>query len=198
MKNKTEGCQSRILTIPNLLSFFRLCLIPVMVFLYCFKKNYFATTLVLALSGATDIADGIIARKFGMVSDFGKALDPVADKLTQIVMLFCLVTRFPLMLIPLVILTFKEIFAATLNMITIKKTGKVNGAVWHGKLNTVLLYAMMLLHLIWFNIPAFLSDILIVICTVMMLISAVLYCLYDFRAIKNHTPENDTEQSLSN
>lgn len=182
---RAEKYQKRIITIPNILSFFRLCLIPVIVWLYCFKKDYFWTTFTLVLSGATDVADGIIARKFGMVSDFGKAFDPIADKLTQIVTLFCLVTRFTRMLIPFVILTVKEILAAVFNMITIKKTGKVMGAVWHGKLNTVLLYAMILIHLVWFNIPALVADMLIGVCTAMMLLSAVLYTLRNIRALRN-------------
>ena len=88
------------------------------------------------------------------------------------------------MMIPLVILTVKEILAAVLNMITIKKTGEVLGAVWHGKLNTVLLYSMMLIHLIWFGIPVLVSDILIGICTVMMLISAILYNLRSIRVLR--------------
>lgn len=180
----TGKYQKRIITIPNILSFFRLCLIPVIVWLYCFKKDYMMTTFILVLSGITDVVDGIVARKFGMVSDFGKAFDPIADKLTQIVTLFCLVTRFPHMMIPLVILTVKEILAAVLNMITIKKTGEVLGAVWHGKLNTVLLYSMMLIHLIWFGIPVLVSDILIGICTVMMLISAILYNLRSIRVLR--------------
>ena len=182
---RAEKYQKRIIPIPNILSFFSLCLIPVIVWLYCFKKDYFWTTFTLVLSGATDVADGIIARKFGMVSDFGKAFDPIADKLTQIVTLFCLVTRFTRMLIPFVILTVKEILAAVFNMITIKKTGKVMGAVWHGKLNTVLLYAMILIHLVWFNIPALVSDMLIGVCTAMMLLSAVLYTLRNIRALRN-------------
>lgn len=176
--------QERIITIPNILSFFRLCLIPLIVWLYCFKKDYLMTTFILVLSGITDVVDGIIARKFGMVSDFGKAFDPIADKLTQIITLFCLVTRFHHMIIPLVILTVKEILAAVFNMITIKKTGEVMGAVWHGKLNTVLLYSVMLIHLVWINIPALVSDILIGICTVMMLISAILYNLRSIRVLR--------------
>ncbi len=185
-----ERYQKRIITIPNILSLFRLCLIPVIVWLYCFQKDYIWTAFTLALSGLTDVVDGFIARKFHMVSDFGKAFDPVADKLTQIAMLFCLVTRFPLMLIPLIILTVKEILAATLNMLTIQKTGKVMGAVWHGKLNTVLLYATMLLHVIWGDIPTLVSNLLIGICTVMMLISAVLYSIRNIRALKNNKGEN--------
>lgn len=185
----TEKCTNRymkkIITIPNILSFVRLCLIPLIVWLYCFKKDYFLTTLVLVISGISDVADGIIARHFDMVSDFGKAFDPVADKLTQISMLFCLVTRFTRMIIPLVILTVKEILAGILNMITINKTGEVMGAVWHGKLNTVLLYSMIVVHIIWFNIPTLVSNIMIGICTVVMLLSAVLYTIRSIGVMKS-------------
>ena len=96
-----EKYKHKIITIPNILSFFRLLLIPVIVWLYIVKKDPIWTMAVLALSGITDIVDGIIARKCNMVSDFGKAFDPVADKLTQIAMLFCLVSRFRWMLLPL-------------------------------------------------------------------------------------------------
>ncbi len=182
----TGRYQKKIITVPNILSLFRLCLIPVIVWLYCFRNDYLLTTLVLVISGATDVIDGIIARRFGMISDFGKAFDPVADKLTQIVTLFCLVVRFPHMIIPLVVLSVKEVLAAIFNMITIKKTGEVMGAVWHGKLNTVLLYSMMVIHLVWFRIPAVVSDILIVVCTAMMLLSAVLYNMRNARALEQH------------
>lgn len=136
------------------------------------------------ISGLTDIVDGFIARKFDMISDFGKAFDPVADKLTQISMLFCLVTRFPLMLIPLIILIFKEVLAAVMNMLTLKKAGFVVAAVWHGKLNTVLIYSTMFIHIVWFNIPPTVSNVLIMVCIAMMLISSVLYTISDVKAIK--------------
>lgn len=164
-----------ILTIPNVLSFFRLCLIPVIVWLYVVRKDSLWTTVMLVLSGVTDIVDGIIARKFHMISDFGKAFDPVADKLTQIVVLFCLVTQFPWMLLPLILLVIKELFAMVCNLIIIKKTGDVHGAVWHGKVTTALLYSTMAIHLIWLRIPAAISFILIGACTAMILLSGILY-----------------------
>ena len=182
--------KNKIITIPNILSFFRLCLIPVMVWLYCFKKNDVWTAIILIISAATDIADGIIARKFNMISDFGKAFDPLADKLTQIAMLICLAARFPMMLVPLTILVIKELLAAILNLKTIKKTGEVMGAVWHGKLNTVLLYAAMLIHLIWPNIPSVVSNILVAGCTAMMLISSVLYSRRTIGALQNKEKKN--------
>lgn len=183
----TTKYQKKILTIPNILSFFRLCLIPVIVWLYIGKEDYFWTLMVLLLSGLTDIVDGIIARKFHMISDFGKALDPIADKLTQMAMLFCLVFRFTYMLIPLALLVVKEVFTGIAALVSIKKTSTVKGAVWHGKLTTVVLYAMMAIHLIWYTIPDAVSLILVGVCVGIMLMSFIMYVMQHITAIKNGT-----------
>jgi len=185
MTNDSTGrYQNKILTIPNILSFFRLCLIPVIVWLYVGKQDYLWTLLILTLSGVTDIVDGIIARKFNMVSNFGKAFDPVADKLTQMAMLFCLVSRFKYMMVPFVLLVVKEVFTGITALVSIKKTNTVKGAVWHGKLTTVSLYAMMAIHVVWFNIPRTLSLILVGICIGIMLMSFIMYAIQNFTAIK--------------
>ena len=182
--NDTYNTQNKILTIPNMLSFFRLCLIPVIMWLYCVEDNYLWAGIVLIVSGITDTVDGFVARHFHMTSDLGKVLDPVADKLTQAAMLFCLLTRFPLMIVPLGIMVLKEFFMGVTGLMVIQKTGKVFGADWHGKVTTWLLYAMMILHVFWYNIPAALSRILIAACVVMMLISLVLYGRHNLKALR--------------
>ena len=83
----------RIFTLPNMLSFLRLLLIPLIVYLFETDQYWWAFGMLL-LSGATDVVDGWIARTFHLVSDFGKALDPIADKLTQIAVLFCLMRQY--------------------------------------------------------------------------------------------------------
>ena len=188
-EGSTGSSQSKILTIPNLLSFFRLCLIPVFMWLYCVERNYLWTGIILIISGLTDTVDGIIARKFNMISDLGKVLDPIADKVTQAAMLFCLLTRFPLMIAPLALMVVKEFFMGVTGLLVIQKTGKVFGADWHGKVNTWLLYAMMIIHVFWYNIPDVVSKVLIGICVVMMLISLVLYGRHNLKALKETEPE---------
>ncbi len=178
-----ERYKHKIITIPNILSLFRLLLIPVIMWLYIVRKDPLWTTAVLALSGITDIVDGIIARKCHMVSDFGKAFDPVADKLTQIAMLFCLVSRFRWMLLPLYVMVVKEVTAGILGLLVIRKTGNVCGAVWHGKATTVSLYSMMIIHLIWYNIPGVISGILIGACTALALLSAFMYSRENMRIL---------------
>lgn len=180
-----QKAQKRIFTIPNAMSAFRLCLIPVLIWLYCVKKNHLQTMGVLILSGFTDLADGFVARRFHMISDLGKILDPVADKLTQAAMLFCLVTRFPLMLLPLALLIVKELFMGVTGLLVIRKTGGVFGAKWHGKIATCLLDAMMIIHVAWFDIPKSVSELLIFSCVVMMIVSFVFYGIHNVKALKN-------------
>ena len=188
--NNVNKYQKKILTIPNVLSFFRLCLIPVIMWLYIGKQDYLWTLIILILSGVTDVVDGIIARKCNMISDFGKAFDPVADKLTQMATLFCLISRFHYMIYPFVILVFKEVCTGITSLISIKRTNTVKGAVWHGKLTTVSLYAMMALHLIWYNMPHTISLIMVGVCIGIMLMSFIMYTVQNIKAIKHKTFDN--------
>jgi len=169
-------------TIPNILSVVRLCLIPVFMWLYCVKHNSLWTAIVLVASGLTDIADGYIARHFNMVSDVGKALDPIADKLTQGAMLLALITQFPSMQVPFVLLLVKEAIVGIGSLVVIRKTDEVQGAVWHGKITTALLYSTMVLHLLWPRIPKGLSNATLIACVAMMLISLVMYTLRNVKA----------------
>ena len=75
--------KEEIFTIPNILSFIRLLLIPVIVVVYVLYDYYLLAAILIVISGITDIVDGKIARRYGLVSDFGKMLDPIADKCTQ-------------------------------------------------------------------------------------------------------------------
>ena len=175
-----------VFTIPNILSMFRILLIPIIIWLYCLKGDYGLTAIVLIISGATDAIDGYIARHYNMISDIGKALDPVADKLTQISMLYCLTIQFPLMLLPLGLLVIKEVTAAILGIMMIHSTKQVHSAVWHGKISTILLYSMMTLHILWINIPTIISDITIFVCTIVIILSFILYSIdYIKTLIKN-------------
>lgn len=173
--------KSRVLTVPNLLSAFRLLLVPVIVWLYCGEENYPLTACALLLSGATDIADGFIARRFHMVSDLGKVLDPVADKLTQAAALACLLTRFPAVWWLLGVLMGKEIIMASMGIFVIRRTGVVHGAEWHGKLATCLIYAAIFLHIVWYDIPTAASWTLVAAGVAGILLSLVLYTIHNIR-----------------
>lgn len=136
----------RILTLPNLLSFFRLLLIPLIVILYEDGHQWWAFG-VLALSGLTDIVDGWIARTFHLVSDFGKAIDPVADKLTQFVVLLCLLDAKYWWVIAALVL--KEVVIGIMTLLALHKTHSVYSAGWYGKLCTMVIYLSMGILILW-------------------------------------------------
>lgn len=166
-----KEAKNKYFTVPNLLSLLRLGMIPLLLWLYLRKKSYLWTAAVLLLSGATDVLDGIIARKWNMASDLGKALDPVADKLTQAVMLFCLGITYPEIRLLLLIMVLKEGACAVMSLLAIRKTGQIQGAQWHGKVTTVLLYLLILDRIL----PGALSALLTLACGGTMVLSAILY-----------------------
>ncbi len=181
MRNNTK----RIFTIPNLLSAFRLLLVPVIAWLYCAEENYSLTAAVLLLSGATDVADGFIARRFHMVSDLGKVLDPVADKLTQAVALGCLLTRFGAIWWLLAVLVAKETILAVMGIFVIRKTKTVYSASWHGKLATCVLYAVILVHIVWYDIPLEISGLLAAAGAIDILLSLALYTIQNVHRVRD-------------
>ena len=135
----TRSWKKEILTIPNALSVFRIALIPVYLKIYL-EERYTLAAMILAVSCLTDLVDGKIARKFNMISNVGKVLDPLADKLTQLGLLLCLSVRRRILKYLLVIFLIKE-FWQLFAMIAAMRRGKaLNGALWSGKVSTTVLF----------------------------------------------------------
>ena len=162
------------LSIPNILSYFRLLLIPVFVTLYV-QEHFAAALIALAASGLSDILDGRIARRYNMVTNLGKILDPVADKLTQCAMIACIASRYPAMWILLGIHVVKELIMLGMGVHVLRKTDTVNSAIWCGKLCTGVIYAVMMLHVIIPDIPTPISNASIVLCALLILMSLAVY-----------------------
>ena len=187
----TPERENRIITIPNFLSVCRIIMIPVFIWVYCCRKEYLLAFWVLCLSGVTDLVDGFIARTFHMVSNLGKALDPIADKLTQGAVLLCLGIRFPQMFFLAGLLAAKEITTGLMSLSAIHKTKEVKSADWHGKVTTCLLYFTMLLHILWGGIPQTASVLLTVLCVIMMAVSFVMYFRRNVTLLRNGGSSGD-------
>lgn len=132
-----------IFTIPNLLSFLRLLLIPVYTRLYLNAvtgKEHLLAASVLAISCLTDAADGIIARKFNMTSRLGQILDPLADKLTQLVLTVCLAFRYHALIPVLVLMVVKEIYQLIAAVCNFRQGKILPGAMMAGKVCTTVLF----------------------------------------------------------
>ena len=168
---KKENC----LTIPNLLSLLRIALIPLIFWFYCRKEDFLGAGVVIGLSGLTDVADGFIARKFHQISDLGKLLDPLADKLTQIAMLLCLVRRYPVLWQILLLFAVKELTSWTLGILVIRKERGVNSASWFGKANTVVLYGVLLILFLLPEISPDTAEFLIAVSAGVMVLTFYLY-----------------------
>lgn len=124
--------------IPNILTIIRFIFIPI-ILRAIFDGNYILGIIFFTVSGLTDVLDGFIARKFNLISNFGKLMDPLADKLTQISVLAALVS---VKIIPVWILTIvvlKELIMVVGASFLYGKDVVVYSK-WYGKLATVLFY----------------------------------------------------------
>lgn len=127
------------LSIPNQLSLLRLILIPFVLYYYMQGSVRLAGVL-LTISTLTDVADGYIARRFNQVTNLGKMLDPLADKLTQFCVAVCLCLTYTA-LIPLALVLFvKELLMLGMGLTLLKRGQKPFSARWWGKLATSAFY----------------------------------------------------------
>ncbi len=179
----------QILSIPNVLSFIRIALIPFILWAFFIGEMYLSAGLII-LSGLTDIVDGYIARTYNMITPLGKALDPIADKLTLFSLLIALSIYSRVIFIVLFLFAVKEVILGIEGIIIIKKTGTTYSSKWHGKLTTLFLYLTMLAHIIFANIPAILSIILLVICDILMALTLTFYTVQNIKVLKDIHQKN--------
>ena len=180
-----EKYKYKVITVPNVLSFIRVLLIPVFVWYYTCRNNVTVSIIVLAVSAFTDIADGFIARKFRMVSNVGRILDPAADKFTQLAVMTCLCVNYHRMILPLSFLVIKEVANGVIGLIMMHRNRDALDSQWHGKLATVIIYLTGVIHLVWMpRVPDVVSYSLIGLCVAIMILSFVLYTIRNFRIIK--------------
>ena len=139
-------------SIPNLLGYLRIALIPLYLYIYLNARelrDYYYAAGVMSVSFLSDLFDGKIARRFNMVTEFGKLLDPVADKLTQAALAVSFAFRFPIMRLLFAALVIKDGTLLILGIYFFRHGMKVlkNGAQMHGKVCTFVMDISMLLIL---------------------------------------------------
>lgn len=187
-ENQNPAVSKKVLTVPNLLSLVRLILAGAFAYVYVNaegQKDYYVAVGVLALSGVTDFADGKIARHFNMVSELGKVLDPIADKLTQAVVAFCLAVHYQPMKLLFLVLVIKEVCQGAFGAYAVTKAGHNDGAMWCGKITTFYLYAMMVCLLLVPWLPETVSNVLILIGIGLLIWSFVSYLLLFWKMVKS-------------
>lgn len=185
--------------VPNALSLLRLALVPTFSVLYLLQLDHWAF-VALALSGVTDFLDGFIARRFDQITDCGKLLDPLADKLTQVMVVVCLTTRYR-ELLPLTIICFvKELCQGVGGMILLRSGCQVRGSKWFGKVATVVFYLCMLALVLWHDrLAMWMVATLVAIASLTMLVAFAGYFrlfiqIHRAAAAPQTPPTPDTEK----
>lgn len=167
-------------SIPNLLCYLRIALIPIFLIVYIRAEtvnDYYIATLIIVISGMTDFLDGQIARRFNMVTEFGKIIDPVADKLTQAALVISLTIRYPLMYIVLIVFIIKEMSMMSTAYWFYRRGIKINGAQIYGKICTTSIYAAMIILVLFPSISSTTASILMIICIIALIYSFISYML---------------------
>ena len=165
---------------PNVLSFIRILLIPVCVVLYLKAEtttDYIITGAVLAASCITDMFDGMIARKFNLITKVGQFLDPVADKGTQFAMIVCLAVKRPVLwsIIPLFVI--KECFQFFVGLYHYRRGKMLKGALFIGKISTTVLFLSMIALIVFPQIPQWGVTAITVVCLGLLIAAFVCYIL---------------------
>ena len=171
-------------SIPNILSYFRLILIPVYLVVYFRaddQNGYYWAAGVIVLSGLTDMLDGKIARHFNMITEWGKLIDPVADKLTMAAVALSLAFRFPLMRLMFVVYVVKEGFMAIMGFIMLRRGFRMDGAMWYGKVCTAVTYAVVFLLLIVPMMPGWMCTALIGVQLGVTIFSFIMYAVFYYK-----------------
>mgnify|MGYP003309506399 CR=1 FL=1 len=169
-----KNWKKEILTIPNLLSIFRIALIPVYLHIYLnadSPDDYTTAAVILAVSCLTDMVDGKIARKFNMITNLGKLLDPVADKLTQLAMIICLSARSNAIRLLLVMFLIKEFFQFFAMVASLRQGKALDGALMSGKISTTVLFASLIVMVLCPNLSERTIDIITVVSLVFLMLA---------------------------
>ncbi len=171
--------RKEIFSIPNIMGYIRILLIPVFMYIYITAQSlddYYRAAALVLISTFSDLFDGLIARKFNMVTELGKLIDPLADKLSHFAMIICLLTRYKLMWLFLGVFIVKECFMAVMGLIIFHLNGrKLDGAMWFGKVCTAVLFLFMFVLFLLPELDINIVEGLIFVCVGVMLVTLVLY-----------------------
>ncbi len=173
--------KKEIFSIPNLLSFVRLVLIPVYIIIYLnadSPTDYYLAGGILAVSCLTDLIDGQIARRFNMITNLGKILDPLADKLTQFALILCLALRYHFLWYVVVLFFIKEVFQLIAGGCRLLRKGiMLKGALLSGKICTTVLFVSLIALVLFPTISITVVKIIAIVDSIFLSIAFIDYLI---------------------
>ena len=184
--------------IPNVLSVIRICLVGVFVFVffYNYPDNLILALIVFLTAGLTDVIDGFLARRFNWITNAGKILDPLADKLMQCTVLICMLIKklIPAWLVfPFIV---KEFLMLVGGLFIIKKRRVIVVSNVFGKMTVVFFYTSVVLCILARDFLAQNPAILYVICSLMLIATVaalVNYAASYFKTLKINNSSSAVE-----
>lgn len=202
-ETKNEVISKDLMTIPNAISFIRILLITPFVAFFIAAKyitgNYIPAVVIIAISGISDLFDGMIARKFHQESELGKVLDPLADKLTLIAVGVCLIFIEPYVLPLMIIMVLKDVLMIIGGTIVINKGVIPPKSSWYGKVSTFMFYisvAMVVLMEVFNFHNETISLTVLGFTAGMMIFSLINYTIIFFKIQKQIKEKEDTPSSV--
>lgn len=170
--------KKEIFSIPNILCYFRIALVPVFLYAYFTAETsggHFLSAGILILSSLSDFFDGYIARKYDMITELGKLIDPVADKLTQFVVACTLMYTYPAYAWLVAIIVLKDGMLLFVGWFIYHKKGRhLAQAEMPGKIATAVFFVVSIL-LIAFYIPNTIASTVMIYSTVALMAIAMIY-----------------------
>lgn len=165
--------------LPNILCYLRILMVPLFLYIYftaVHPGDYYLATFVVMVSGLTDFLDGQIARKCNMITDLGRIIDPVADKLMQLAMLAALTMKIDYMYLLVIYLVVKEVLTSVTGFFVMQILHRrLNGAKWYGKVCTALLYVVMLILVAFPELGTTVQNTMLLVCAAGLTLSFVMY-----------------------
>ena len=171
-------------SIPNIMGYFRIALAMLYMLLFYRALDgapYWPVIVTIVISGITDFFDGKIARRFNMITDWGKMLDPIADKITSIVVFM------------VVFYIIKEGYMAVAGIISIRAGHKIEGAMWYGKVCTFATYVILIVLLLFPNMPEVMVNVLVIADMIIMAFTLIKYFIYHrglWEELRGKLPKN--------
>lgn len=178
-----KNWKKEIFTVPNLLSLFRLVLLPVYARIYLNATEnyqYLIAGGIMALSCLTDLIDGKIARHFNQITNLGKILDPLADKITQFTLTLCLSMKYPVLHPVLALFIVKEVFQLVVGLAFLLKGRMLPGALMAGKVCTTILFVSLIALVLFPGIDPAVVGAVAIVDGIFLVISFVSYILAYF------------------
>jgi CDP-diacylglycerol--glycerol-3-phosphate 3-phosphatidyltransferase len=174
--------------IPNIISIFRICLVPVFVIAYFYDNSdikLFAV-LVYAIAGLSDFLDGYLARKLDAQSKLGKLLDPLGDKLMTFTVMVCITIDRPILIWAVLVVAVKEMLLGIGGIIMHKKAhAELLPANALGKTSTFVFFVVCVTLMLFRDIPDIIAIVLVSAAIVLTLIALSSYLNKYIKIMKN-------------